>query len=247
MVLIPFLLCWGSFLNVLSHRLIRGVDIVFQRSRCPLCQKNISWFDLIPVLSWLLLQGKCRQCRGAISALYPFIEILTPLIMIPLILWTPLRYIPAYFLFFSALIVTIRSDIEHLLISRFVTLFLIPVGLLLSSVNALPITFLDSLIGALLGYGFLLAIASLFRWITKKDGMGQGDLELLAFIGSFTGIIGCWMSLLIGSILGTLYGLLCTPLSKKTSVKIPFGPFLSFGAISYVLWQQSILNALFGF
>lgn len=246
MVLTPFLLCWGSFLNVLSHRLIRGTNIVFPGSSCPLCQKNIPWYDLVPVFSWLTLRGKCRQCQGTISILYPLIELLTPLIMIPLILWVPLRYLPAYFLFFSALIVTIRSDIEHLLISRFTTLFLIPVGLLLSSLNALPITFWESLVGTAIGYGFLFTIAAVFRWITGKDGMGQGDLELLAFIGSFTGIFGCWVSLLIGSILGTIYGLTRLPTSRKPLVKIPFGPFLALGAISYVLWQQPILDFLFG-
>lgn len=166
--------------------------------------------------------------------------------MVPLILWTQPVYLPAYFFLFSALIVTIRSDIEHMLISRFVTLFLIPIGFILSALGLLPLTLWESILGALLGYGFLLVIASLFRFITKKEGMGQGDLELIAFIGSFTGIFGFWISLLFGSLMGSLYGLTNIAVThKKTSVKIPFGPFLALGAIIYVLWQEILIDFLF--
>jgi leader peptidase (prepilin peptidase)/N-methyltransferase len=245
LVLIPILLCWGSFLNALSYRLIRSKSIVKPRSQCTTCHHQLAWYDLIPLISWVMLRGKCRYCHAKISPLYPFIEILTPLIMVPLFLSTPAIYLPAYFIFFSALIVTIRSDFDTMLISRFVTLFLIPVGLLFSATNLLPITVLNSLIGALCGYGFLVAIGYFFKAITGKEGMGQGDVELLSFIGSFTGILGCWLSLLVGSILGSIYGIMyITFITKKRTAKIPFGPFLAGGAICYVLAHKYLIALL---
>lgn len=238
-------MCWGSFLNAFSYRLLHGQDIVISRSSCPKCQQAIAWYDLLPVVSWFLLRGSCRRCKQAISWLYPLIELITPLVMVPLILGTPLLYLPAYFLFFSALIVTIRSDLEMMLISRFVTLFLIPLGFAFSWFGLLPLNIWQSLAGAALGYSFLYLIATLFRIATGKEGMGQGDLELLAFIGSFTGIIGCWISLLVGSILGSLFGLTYMVISgKKKNVKIPFGPFLAFGAMTFILLNDLIPNII---
>lgn len=151
-------------------------------------------------------------------------------------------YFIPYFIFFSALIVTIRSDLETMLISRYVTLFLIPVGIAFSLMHLLPISPQESVMGALLGYLFLWAIAQLFLRITGKEGMGQGDMELLAFIGSFTGVIGCWISLLLASIIGSLIGFCYIIFCKAgRSVKIPFGPFLALGAMIFVLFQQDIV------
>jgi leader peptidase (prepilin peptidase) / N-methyltransferase len=215
------------------------------RSQCTTCHHQLAWYDLIPVISWVMLTGRCRYCNAKISPLYPFIEMLTPLTMVPLFLSVPSLYLPAYFIFFSALIVTIRSDFDTMLISRFVTLFLIPVGLLLSATNLLPITLLNSLAGALVGYGFLFFMGYLFKAITGKEGIGQGDVELLAFIGSFTGILGCWLSLLVGSILGSIYGIVyITLIAKKRTAKIPFGPFLAGGALCYVLAHKHLIALL---
>ncbi len=246
LVAIPFLLCWGSFLNALSYRLIRNKSIITPRSQCPECHHQLAWYDLIPVFSWIMLGGKCRYCHKPISLLYPFIELLTVGVMLPLLYLVPLHYIPAYFLFFSALIVTIRSDLESMLISRFVTLFLIPCGVMLSFFNLLPISYLDSMLGVLLGYGFLFGMAKLFKALTGKEGMGQGDLELLAFIGSFTGVFGCWFSVLVGSVFGSVIGVIYALLiAKNRNVRIPFGPFLAFGAIVYVLFQDYFISYLF--
>ncbi len=157
----------------------------------------------------------------------------------------PKGYFFAYAVFFSALIVTIRSDLETMLISRFVTLVLAPVGWLLSWLGYLPITLEESLIGTLAGYGFLYLISHGFTWIKGKDGMGQGDVELLAFIGSFIGATGCWISMLVGSLTGSLIGLSYLVMTKQSSsVKIPFGPFLAFGAIIYVFFQQTFMQLL---
>jgi leader peptidase (prepilin peptidase) / N-methyltransferase len=246
-ILIPLLLCWGSFLNVVAYRIIRGENIVRPRSHCPKCHHQIAWYDNIPVISWLALCGKCRHCKKPISWLYPAIELFTTATLLALFIAIPIAYIFAYFIFFSALIVTIRSDIETMLISRFFTLFLIPLGLLFSLIGLLPITGLESILSAIAGYGFLYLFAELFRLLTHKEGMGQGDLELLAFIGSFTGIAGCWFSLMIGSITGSLFGLFSIIVLHKTkTTKIPFGPFLAIGAMTYVLFSQQLLAFILG-
>lgn len=249
MFLVPFFLCWGSFLNVIAYRLMHETFSFFdQRSRCPHCKYALTWYDNIPVVSWLTLKAQCRKCKKKISWLYPFIEIFSALSLFFLVLKSPYQYIPAYFLFFSALIITIRTDLETMYISRLVSLWLIPFGLLFSYLNLLPLSFFESIFGAVSGYLTLYCVVKGYYLLTKKIGMGQGDLELLAFIGSFTGIFGWWLSLLIGSCLGTVVGLIIVAV-KKTSfktLKIPFGPFLACGAIMYVLYGHYLVSLIFG-
>jgi len=241
-------LCWGSFLNVLAYRLILGQSIVKPRSSCPKCKKFIAWYDNIPVLSWLLLCGKCRNCTQTISFLYPSIEILTAVSLSLLYNYIPHYYFFGYFIFFSALIVTIRSDIETMLISRYATIFLVPCGLFMSAYGLLPLSLRESICGAIFGYCFLFIINSIFKYLRNKDGIGEGDFDLLLFIGSFTGIIGCWISITIGSILGSFYGiisLLCAQQKKDlTHAKIPFGPFLAIGALVFTFIQKQIFYYL---
>lgn len=236
MVLIPFWLCWGSFLNVVAYRLIKGQSIIKPGSRCPYCHHFISWYDNIPVISWLLLGGSCRYCKRPISALYPCIELCTALVMTLLVILVPRQFNFAYFIFFSALIVSIRSDLETLLISQFVTVFLAPTGFLCALAHLVPITALSSLIGAVFGYLFLWTLATIFLMVTGKKGMGEGDFELMALIGSFIGINGAWTTLIIGSVAGSFIGMGLILYGGATrSTKIPFGPFLAIAAILYVL------------
>lgn len=249
-LLIPFFLCWGSFLNVLAYRLIQEQSIIRPRSSCPQCKHLIAWYDNIPVISWLLLRGRCRNCKQPISFLYPCIEIFTAVILSLLYLYIPTHYFFAYFIFFSALIVTIRSDIETMLISRYVTIFLAPIGVILSACNLLPLSAHESIYGALFGYLFLFIINRGFKYWRNIDGIGEGDFDLLLFIGSFTGIFGCWISVTLASLLGSAYGIvaLCCMRNDGTSefsiqtTKIPFGPFLAYGAIIFVFIQKHIFQ-----
>jgi len=241
------LLCWGSFLNLVAYRLVSGDKLFGLRSFCPHCKKIIAWYDNIPVVSWIILLGKCRNCKAPISFLYPLVELLTTgaLMTLPYI---PGRYHGAYFIFFSALIVSIRSDLETMLISRYVTVFLIPLGLLFSSTDLLPITLTSSIAGIVLGYGSLFLASKTFFFLTKKEGIGQGDLELLAFIGSFVGFAGCWVTLFLGAVIGSIFGITYITLTGKSrEVRIPFGPFLALGAILYVLFREQLLFYIFGF
>jgi leader peptidase (prepilin peptidase) / N-methyltransferase len=244
----PFFLAWGSFLNMLAYRLISRDSLLRSRSFCPSCNTTIAWYDLIPLLSWIFLNGKCRSCSAPISWLYFFIEALAAVSFSALIFLEQPQYAFAYFLFFSALIITIRTDLEHMLISRFATLFLIPFGFMFSYFGLLPLTITQSIIGTLSGYLFLYAISALFFVITKKVGLGQGDIELLAFIGSFLGVTGWWITLMLGSFIGSIIGLLYMFFSKQNhSVKIPFGPFLAFGAMFYIVFEQKLCMMFFAF
>lgn len=235
-------------MNVLACRLVFNQDVVWQRSRCPRCSVVLLWYDLIPIVSWCVLRGACRHCHKPISLLYPCIELLSVCLFSLLFFTVPSHYFFAYFIFFSALLVTIRSDIETMLISRFVTVYLIPVGIAFSAVGLLPIDLIGSIGGTFFGYGFLFSVSRLFFFMTKKEGMGDGDLELLAFIGSFIGIVGCWISLMIGAILGSLVGISYLLIMRAgLAVKIPFGPFLAAGAIVYVVFQESIFNIIMHF
>lgn len=207
----------------------------------------IAWYDTIPVISWLLLLGNCRHCHQPISILYPFIELATLGSLLALLNLSSPYYI-AYFIFFSALMVSIRSDLETMLISRFVTIFLIPVAFLCAWMHWLPITLVNSIAGTILGYGTLFIASKIFLWLTDKEGIGQGDLELLAFVGSFVGIAGCWISLFLGALIGSIVGVMyITLFNKSREIRIPFGPFIALGAIIYVLFQERLLFFLFGF
>ncbi len=233
-------LCWGSFLNVAGYRIIRGYSFA-KRSFCPHCRHPLAWYDMIPVVSYIVLWGRCRNCRNVISVLYPFIELLTAILLSLIVLTIDQRYWLGYGLFFSALIVTIRSDFEKMLISRYMTWGMIPIGLALSFFELLPLTFTDSIQGALFGYVVLWAIARLFYLIRNIEGMGEGDIDLLAMIGAFTGITGAWTALLLGSFLGVIASLIEMIFSKRAHIKIAFGPWLCAGAMIYVFYQEQIL------
>jgi leader peptidase (prepilin peptidase) / N-methyltransferase len=220
---------------MLGYRIINDESLKTTRSFCPKCRHTLTPIDLIPILSWLLLKAKCRYCNSNISFLYPFIELITAVSLTSLLILN--NYFFSYFILFSALIVTIRTDMEKMLISRLVTLYLIPLGFLLSYYNLLPISSLQSLIGSILGFFSLYIINKIFYIFTKKQGIGEGDFELLALIGSFTGPIGVFYSIFIGSILGSLLGIILIILNKSNlQSKLPFGPFLANGAIIYILF-----------
>ena len=240
-------LAWGSYLNSLGYRLLNLELFLKHRSFCPSCKNIIAWYDNIPVFSWLYLQAQCRNCKQGISWLYPFIEIITTGLLFLLWQIIPFHYFPAYFIFFSALIVTIRTDFDAMLISRFMTLYLIPFGILATLLHKLPITPILSIIGCLFGYFILWCAQKISHAITKQEALGQGDLELLAFIGTFTGPLGCWVALLVGSTSGTIISLISMAITKKQIIKVPLGAYLSFGAMMFVLFQNYFMQYFFAF
>jgi leader peptidase (prepilin peptidase)/N-methyltransferase len=238
-------LAWGSYLNSLGYRLLNIEHFFKARSFCPSCKHKIAWHDNIPVLSWLWLKARCRSCKQQISWLYPFVEIITTALLFALWQIIPSQYFAAYFIFFSALIVTIRTDFDEMLISRFMTIYLIPVGLFAAVSAALPLTPTLSIAGIIFGYVILWCTKKISLAVAKQDGLGQGDLELLAFIGAFTGPMGCWIALLVGSTCGSIITLLYMIIIKQRIEKIPFGAYLSFGAMIFVLFQAFFIQHFF--
>lgn len=241
---IPIFLCWGSFLNVLACRLLTSQSLL-HRSSCPACRRQLAWYHLIPLASWLFLRGRCAFCKVTISVYYPAIEVLTALIFAALLITTPVHYLPAYFFLASALIVNMRTDCEHMLLLSLCTLGLIPVGLVAAALGFLPITFAESFWGILLGGAILWLTRWLFWKLRGVEGMGWGDIELLAGIGSFVGPWGVLFTLLLGSISGSLVGLFMLATTKKAAqLKLPFGAFLSAGALIYCLFGNYIIECL---
>lgn len=237
-------LCWGSFLNVMAYRLLHGVPFFGARSRCPHCNKIIAWYDLIPIISWFVLRARCRQCTASISWLYPLIETITFLSLWGLYLFVSPHYWLAYGLFFSALVVTIRTDLEEMVILRPFSLGILPLGLIFSFFGLLPITFISSLLGAFLGFALLGLARHGYYAYAGEHGMGNGDPELLAAIGAFVGPTGCWLALLTGSFLGSCLGLgLFIAYGAAARKKpLPFGPFLAIGAFIVVIFQEAIMS-----
>jgi leader peptidase (prepilin peptidase) / N-methyltransferase len=237
--LISFLfLCWGSFLNVVAYRLLHNTSFWQPRSRCVSCYKIIAWYDLIPLISWIFLHGRCRHCNRTISGLYFLIELLTLISFWGIIIVTEPPYWLSYGLLFSVLLITIRTDLESFIILRPFSLGLIPFGLILSALGYLPITILESLLGIIIGYGFLWIIATLYFLFTHKIGMGEGDPELLAGIGAFVGPWSCWYVITIGALLGSLTGIffIWRYGAVARNYPLPFGPFLALGTFVVILF-----------
>ena len=230
-------------MNVCIYRLPREESIVLPGSHCPHCDRPIKFYDNIPLFSYLLLKGKCRYCGVPISLQYPIVEGVTAFFSLLMFL----RYGPSldYFFFFafiSGLILITVIDLFHQEIPDVVSLPGIGVGLIGSLI--LPqISFLQSLGGMLLGGGILFLVAFGSQWLFKREGMGGGDVKLLAMIGAFLGwkavILTIFLSSLIGSIVGVLIMILK---GKNFKYAIPFGPFLSLGAILSLFWGEQIVR-----
>ncbi len=232
-------LCWGSFLNVCIYRLPKGISIICPASSCPNCGAKISLFDNIPLLSYILLKGRCRSCGMRISLVYPTVETLTGLIFF--LIWRKFGLsIDAflYALFCSLLIVISFIDIQYKIIPDLLSLGGAGGGLL-ASLGLSGITFWDSLLGLFLGGGILFIVAYGYYKLRKIEGMGGGDIKLLGMIGSWLGYKSIVQVLLIGSVAGILVGLPMILIKKDRYFQIPFGPFLS-GAAIFVLFLDLV-------
>lgn len=157
-------------------------------------------------------------------------------------LWYKSSYFSSHFILFSALGITIQTDFSYMLISRFVSLYAVPSGILLSYMHYLPIHWIESIVASVIGYSFFYIINKIFYVIKKQDGMGQGDFDLMALIGAYTGLLGIWFTVLIGSLLGTTVSILYIIFKKSRITHVPFGPYLSIGAITFVLCRSSIIH-----
>lgn len=229
-------LVFGSFANVVILRLPRGESVVRPRSHCPQCKKQIAWYDNLPVLSWLMLKGKCRFCQTKISKRYPLVELLTALIFGALFLkvgwsWLLLEYL----IFAFGLIVVTFIDLDHMILPDVFTVSGLIIGLAGAALNP-ERSFMSALGGVLMGGGFLWAIAVIYYSLRKQEGMGGGDIKLLAWIGAVLGWTSIPFVILASSLVGTLVGLVVAFKSEKGLKEgIPFGPYLTASAIAFIL------------
>jgi leader peptidase (prepilin peptidase)/N-methyltransferase len=233
----------GSFLNVCIIRLPKGESIIIPGSHCPQCNHPIKFYDNIPLISYLLLGGKCRYCKRSISAQYPLVEGTTAISSLLLFLKYGLSL--SYFFYFSfvaALIIITIIDLYHQIIPDVISIPGIGVGLL-GALIIPHITFFNSLLGILLGGGSLFVVATLYQWFFKREGMGGGDVKLLAMIGAFLGWDAVILTILLSSLIGSITGIIIMVLKGKDfKYAIPFGPFLSLGAVIALFYKNEIIS-----
>lgn len=243
----------GSFLNVCIYRLPRGESTVWPGSHCPACGASIGWYDNIPLLSYLWLSGRCRSCRSSISMRYPVVEAANAVGYVVILAafgpsWTALLY----GILFSALLIVTGTDLTHKIIPNVVTLPGILLGLA-GAATVLPTGLVNALLGIAVGGGILWALAWASPYLFGKEGMGGGDIKLLAMIGAFLGWKPALLTIMIGSLAGSIIGvsLIVLGLMKREDY-IPFGPYLVFGALISMFfahplleWYERLLNPSF--
>jgi len=254
----------GSFLNVCISRIPLDESIVAPRSRCPQCKTAIANRDNIPILSYLFLGGRCRNCKEKISIRYPLIEALTAAVsgLIYLKFGLGIEWL-VYFLFCAALIVLAFIDADHRILPDVITLNGLWIGLAISIFLWLPgpliarliqwagvaapgprlISIVSSLIGAVVGGGLLWFVREAYFRLRGVEGMGFGDVKMMAMVGAFIGTALTLFTILIGSVLGSVIGLTLMRFSgKDRDYELPFGTFLSFGAILAVLYGNELIS-----
>lgn len=238
-------LCLGSFLNVCIYRLPRQRSIAYPASRCPRCHRSLSWFDNVPLVSWLILRGRCRQCREPISWQYPIVEAATAILFVLVAAMTPLSVLlAARLVFTAALIVLFVIDLEHQLLPNVITLPGTVIGFVFSL--AAPPGPIDSVLGIILGGGILYAIAAGYYLLRKEEGMGMGDVKMLAMIGAFLGWRAVFLTLILSSFTGAVVGVAMMA-SQRGGLRyaLPFGTFLAIAALVAMLVGEPLLDWYF--
>jgi len=233
----------GSFSNVCIYRIPRNESLVWPGSHCPKCSKQIKFYDNIPLISYIILKGKCRNCGEPIPLQYPIVELATGLFYLALYLFYGLQLIAlVYMILCSVLIIISFIDLKVEIIPDTISLPFIVIGFLLSFFlrNINP---LDSMLGIITGGGSLLLVAIFGSKLFKKEAMGGGDIKLAAMIGAFFGWKLTLLSLFLSFFLGSIIGIIVLAASKdKSNNIIPFGPFIALGAMISMFWGNAIIH-----
>ena len=242
---------WGSFANVCIYRLPLNKGVVTGRSFCTQCKKKISWYDNIPVVSFVILKGKCRKCKKKISPQYLLVEILSTLSFFLIYFIYGVTTTTLFLIILSlCFIIIFFIDQKHFIIPNSLTFPLMILGLLKSfdpNLNSLFPNYVNSLIGGLFGYGIIWFIIFFYKQVRKKEGMGLGDAKLLSVIGFWFGWIAIPFVVFISSIIALVYVIpSLIKKSKNMSSQIPFGPFIILGCTLYIIFAEQYKNLLFG-
>ena len=229
----------GSFLNVCILRLPAELSVVSPGSRCPKCGYALRWYDNIPILSWLMLGGKCRSCRTPISIQYPLIELATALIWAAFAWWVgPSLEMLRGGLFFTILLGIAMTDAREYIIPDEFSLGGLVIALLFSLDGGFK-SIGVALLGAVAGFAVLYAVALAGKAMFKEEAMGGGDIKMMAMVGSFVGWKGVLLTIFAGALLGTV---IFVPLSLRKKRLVPFGVFLAVGAAVTFVWGDAIIE-----
>ena len=236
----------GSFLNVCIYRLPRRESLNWPGSHCTTCNRALSWYENIPVASWLVLRGRCRTCGNRIGIVYPIVEVVTSALFVGGFLiygWTPL--LAVRLLFACAMIVLFVIDLHHRILPNVITIPGIVVGLICSAM--LPPGWLAALIGAIAGGGALFLIAEAYYRVRGVEGLGMGDVKMLAMIGAFLGWQLTLVTLMLASLSGSIIGVALMASGRRgMQAALPFGTFLAVGALIAAVYGDALVHWYIG-
>lgn len=233
----------GSFTNVVVARLPHGESPIRPRSSCPYCGNQIAWFDNVPVLSWILLRGRCRSCHTSISVEYPLVELAGLTIWLGVAwLYGPSWHALAGGILLSLVLAIALIDSRHYLIPDPLSLGGLAAGLAFSFLPGYPAP-IDALLGAAAGFGVLLAVGVMGEWVFKKPAMGGGDMKMMAMVGAFLGPADAMLTIFLGALVGTI---VFAPVSLRTDREVPFGVFLALGAATTFLLGDVLVDLYTG-
>lgn len=241
----------GSFLNVVILRVPERRSIAFPGSACTSCGTPIRWYDNLPVLSWLLLRGRCRSCKAGISVRYAVVEAVTGALFVAVVWRFGIAWhTPVYLAFAATMVALTFIDVDHRIIPNVISLPGMLVGVVLSFLIPrpegafLPVSWQSSLLGVLLGGGFLWATAEIYFRLRGREGMGMGDVKMLGMIGAFLGAMALPFVVVVSALTGTAVGIAVMVASRAgLKTAIPFGPFLALGALLYLFIGPEVMDA----
>lgn len=247
----------GSFLNVCIYRLPRDLSVATPRSFCPECDHGIAWYDNVPVLSYILLRGRCRHCNTRISFRYPVVELLTAICFFAFVRLLGLNALAIEFCVFSAIVIALFfSDLEERILPDEFTLGGAAIGLIFACVvpsdggiwrfiltwmhNPRVLSLVDAAFAAAFSSFALWFVGVIYHRLRDREGLGLGDVKMVAMIGAFLGLHGVLLTLIVGSVLGAVVGLCYIFFAGKdaSTYELPFGAFLGVAALAVAFWEQ---------
>ena len=236
---------WGSFANVCIHRLPKEQGVVSGRSHCPKCKKQIFWYDNIPLISYLLLGGKCRKCKKKISIQYIFVELISIFSFFSIYYLYGITLTTLLLMILSlSFIIIFFIDLKHFIIPNLITFPMMALGFIKSfdpNLNSIFPNYILSILGGLFGYGIIWSITFFYKQIKKKEGMGLGDAKLLSVIGFWFGLKAIPFVIFLSSTIALISVIPdLIKKSKKMSSKIPFGPYIIVGTLVYLILEKKI-------